>query len=311
MRIARRGFSLVELLVVIGIIAVLAGILIPVVTAARNSAHEASSKAMISSLSSAIEMYHTTFHTYPGAFRNDDLIAGNIRISAANPAVVSYTGGGGEAVTMTESLTLALLGGLTLDPTNTAIHLWDENLTKSAAGPDVLNPNAVKRYQAFMQAKPGATSGGLLSSLEDHGTEYAAAGDSRIPEFLDAFPDKLPIIYLRAKVGAAGIVALNNSPNANCQYDLQNALPYLRSKDGIREVGTTWEPANTAGLGTKDNPYDGFSYFRHPQLGGTFDAAGNLNGTPRQKDTFILISAGKDRIFGTRDDITNFGPIGE
>jgi len=37
----------------------------------------------------------------------------------------------------------------------------------------------------------------------------------------------------------------------------------------------------------------------------------NLTGTPRNKDTFILISAGRDRTYGTGDDVTNFGDVGQ
>ncbi len=32
-------------------------------------------------------------------------------------------------------------------------------------------------------------------------------------------------------------------------------------------------------------------------------------GVPRQKDGYILISAGPDRVYGTTDDLTNFGPV--
>jgi|GEM_PF-745671 len=35
----------------------------------------------------------------------------------------------------------------------------------------------------------------------------------------------------------------------------------------------------------------------------------NATGSPRNKDGFILISAGRDRVYGTADDITNFGDV--
>ena len=46
-------------------------------------------------------------------------------------------------------------------------------------------------------------------------------------------------------------------------------------------------------------PYDLHAYLRSPQ---------NDN-QARQKDGFILISAGSDRVYGTSDDITSFGAI--
>jgi hypothetical protein len=39
-------------------------------------------------------------------------------------------------------------------------------------------------------------------------------------------------------------------------------------------------------------PYDLYGFMRHP----------SLTNVPRQKDGYILISAGADRIYGTRDD---------
>jgi hypothetical protein len=48
-------------------------------------------------------------------------------------------------------------------------------------------------------------------------------------------------------------------------------------------------------------PFDAYPYFKHP----------TLLDTPRQKDGYILISAGADRIYGTRDDITSFGAVVE
>ncbi len=35
----------------------------------------------------------------------------------------------------------------------------------------------------------------------------------------------------------------------------------------------------------------------------------NLTSTARSKDTYILISAGPDRVYGTADDICSFGTV--
>jgi glucose-1-phosphate adenylyltransferase len=48
-------------------------------------------------------------------------------------------------------------------------------------------------------------------------------------------------------------------------------------------------------------PFDGYAYLESPQM----------PNNARNKDSFILISAGPDRTYGTRDDIVNFGSVGE
>ena len=60
-----RGFTMVELLTVIAIIAILAGLLMPALRKARMKAMEAKAKAMISQLEIALSMYETDFGTYP------------------------------------------------------------------------------------------------------------------------------------------------------------------------------------------------------------------------------------------------------
>ncbi|HVY60976.1 MAG TPA: prepilin-type N-terminal cleavage/methylation domain-containing protein [Planctomycetota bacterium] len=66
-RTASRGFTLVELLVVIGIISVLAGLLIPLAGMARRKANMAKARSNIAALCTALEAYNTLTGVYPGA----------------------------------------------------------------------------------------------------------------------------------------------------------------------------------------------------------------------------------------------------
>jgi hypothetical protein len=60
-------------------------------------------------------------------------------------------------------------------------------------------------------------------------------------------------------------------------------------------------------------PLDAWAYLRNPDLGPPLPPAGSPPatdvGVPRQKDGYILISAGPDRVYGTTDDVTNFGSV--
>jgi prepilin-type N-terminal cleavage/methylation domain-containing protein len=81
----RKGFTLVELLVVIGIIALLAGILLPAVNHMRRSAQITGQKADFQSIASAMNQYVADFGDYP---RNGNLPKWN---TVTGPAPIFYT----------------------------------------------------------------------------------------------------------------------------------------------------------------------------------------------------------------------------
>jgi len=168
------------------------------------------------------------------------------------------------------------------------------------------------------------------------------ATDTPIPEFLDRYTDAMPILYLRARVAANSVttppidadnaVITNNTPAGTRpgQYDLAHIQAYTEPNAAAKYIGSgktvptyyangaviaTPSPAShglrvvgRAGtadvLSPSDNPeyqypYSAYPYFNNPAQ----------PGSARQKDGFILISAGYDRIYGTSDDITSFGNV--
>jgi hypothetical protein len=226
-------------------------------------------------------------------------------------------------VTQSENLVLGLCGGFVRETSGV---IYDPNLIGN--GPFSLNPGNPKKYQAYMD-KNNLSEGDYIDDSGD-------ADDSVIPEFLDRFPDGMPVLYLRAKTGAPtgsatggtsesrSIVTNSTTYSAQGQYDLRQILAYtdrtigvgkewpadaeyspnLRppnpnaKKHGLRTVTPTASYTETITPGgqfgtTYFYPYDLYAYLRHP----------SIPNTPRNKDGFILISAGADRIYGTRDDI--------
>jgi prepilin-type N-terminal cleavage/methylation domain-containing protein len=83
-----RGFTLVELLVTIAVIAILMGILLPVIGLARTKARVAKANMLISNMSNALEKYREDFRTYPP----DNVLANGTASSNGSELLYSYLG---------------------------------------------------------------------------------------------------------------------------------------------------------------------------------------------------------------------------
>lgn len=346
--IIRRGFTLIELLVTISIIVILISILIPTIGKVRTSAYEASTKNEISIISNACYRYHDDFKAFPGPFSNDDVF----NPLSATPAMVNDNAGNSYHVTMAENLYVGLVGGLSA-ANGSAVPPYVFNSTTAANvgnGPLSFNPANPKRYPAYMTLS--FVAGGYSShSLDSNGqptrfTDDAGnvANDSPLPEFVDQFPGPLPILYLRARTGASGII---NSVNTNStppgsdppppyQYDIRQIQPYTNSANPMA-LGSPQTPTHTHYLsdtgetnafplpfytssgyalkdstGTMYNP-NGAEFFMSQSIPPTDLSNGapgiNATGTPRGKDGFILISAGRNRTYGDYNNICSFGDV--
>lgn len=323
------GFTLIELLVAIGIIAVLISILVPVVARVRITAQEASTKSFLNQLEAACEAYQLNFSAYPGPLDNNQLNGGSAvatlpTVATPAPGSVTYDTAALANVTGSENLVLGILGGLKLN--GNAVQ-YDPSFV--GTGPSSLNSRNPKRYQPFVDGSKnlswhqvGANKTGRYS---DGGT---TANDSIIPEFVDQFTDPLPILYLRARTGADGnrdnsgkivknandnpVVTVGVTGVADPQYDLNQITSYTGADIGIgrsKPTGAADLKHGLAGpvdpskaLDSNQQPFNAYAYFLNAQSTATEPNA-------RQKDSYILISAGRDRIYGTADDITNFGSV--
>lgn len=364
-----RAFTLIELLTVIIIIGVLISILVPTISHIRREAQATAVTAQIASLKQAIDQYYADFHAYPGPISN--MVLGtnpattdpnyiNLANNVPNPPNKFMA-----KITGPENLVLGLIGGLTYQSAAAGIYAKGINYDPALVGRGAfsLNPGLPKKFgtyidtsdlsDTFKSTKNGMYSDDIVSKIND----------SPIPEILDRFPDRMPILYLRANVGATGDPTAAPAPGANgytptdlknpvvidenqvnpglnssatpvaryAQYDISQITAYTKSYGGLSigegktppaYVGWSSPPggakvpfhglqtvgasavlnASQAGGGVYQYPYPAYPYFRDPN-------SPDNNPYARAKDSYILISAGPDRIYGTADDITSFGDV--
>jgi type II secretory pathway pseudopilin PulG len=338
------AFTLIELIVVIGILVILIGLLIPVVSRVRQSGYQADTNAFLMQLSSACQRYYDDFKAYPGPIANTNI--GPVTPSADFIAISPQAAAGFDAsdpfvspsaVTGSENLVLGLCGGLTYVSTGTPGIYYDASLV--GTGPRSLNPANAKKYTAYAEAVNVTPS--FLNGTSKHGRysdDGGAANDTLIPEFVDRYPAAMPILYLRARLGVppALLSAAADADNSvitngtrSGPYDLNDIIGYTASPIGVKQLkagdykgvtgpthglrsigrGATMTAATAVADATMDStvhyPFNAYAYFRDPTNG----TALTNSQTPRAKDSYIIISAGSDRVYGTSDDITSFGPL--
>jgi len=322
------GFTLIELLTVVAIIALLIGILLPSLSRARDQARRTKVAALLDSIGKALEMFHNDFHHYPDSrVRRDPIDWGGWRdfpdkqLSGAHwlaRALFGHDMGGVDArgyvmidagaegpglpdTLGTAPLTLANLaeGGPYAD--RRGVYMEGELL---AADTD---------RSLFPGTPPINTAGGGNFGFRPTGRPVVRE---------DAYGS--PVLYYRANPtgrqpvcchgGIATVNAQPIGPGVYNQYDNCFIAGRYENPDGTGGPGDWgWdfsgrgEPHRLGCLGTWDPQVFGdetrtFAYYLHDRSAWkTFRTI-----KPVRRDSFVLITAGKDQVFGTGDDITNF-----
>jgi len=298
------GLTVIEILVVVGIIALLVGLLLPAVQTVQKMAKETKQKAQFTSIELGLAAFRSDYGDYPPS-------------SWWNPTLP----GGRQDYCGAQKLAEALLGwdllGFHPDSAWRADGL-DRNNGPATYDPLKANPASVtldKRRGRYVEAEivnpfmlswsgGGAQDGLFVTAQPLAARTYVlcdvfSVGDRKIqmPDGKMVSPGT-PILYFRANVASK----LHDPAAADASiYCARDNAPLV----GLGRVADGLKPANLRRQHQflPDLVAPGFQYFyesiRDPRV--------QARPWPYRPDSYLLISAGADGLYGTDDDIRNFG----
>jgi prepilin-type N-terminal cleavage/methylation domain-containing protein len=303
MRPKRDGFTTIELLTVIAIIAIMMGILIPVVTSARNSANVAKQKAQFAAIAMALDAFKGDYGDYPPSHGWTPTTSDNIDYS--------YCG----AQTLTEALVGWDLLGFHPDSAwrsdgkySDGSHLvYDATSDANLAvreGPylELGTASAFKLSQLF----PGIS----LTTLADRYVLCDSFGAKSVTVGGKTVKAGRPILYYKANVASRDFTSPPDTVTAaNRIYNYMDNINLISLQVAFEmSKNPSYSPDPLY-----NKPYGGGlpgTYFYSPDYKLVDQKVYAVYGTSRpwpcRPDSYILISAGVDGLYGTDDDITNF-----
>lgn len=303
----RLGFTIVELLTVMSVIAILIGLLVPALNLVRDYAKELQQAAQFHSIEVAIDMFvsQSGYGNYPPS--NDNYPASG---SGATTDIAPYGGA--------QKLAEALVGWdlLGYHPMSSFRSDGCDDLGNPIYNTTI--PNLEQRKEQFIELE-NANAYMLGDIYSDLTGNAAAPFDPKNYVLCDVYTKKrtqavnqlgkktgMPILYYKARTrwydqtfdSAQDLTVVPQLPG-----DIEDDIYYYPDNENIMLLGdpddsTIEHPLATGGAGNTLN----YELFETMILN---DEVTTLN-RPYRAGSFILISAGKDGLYGTSDDLTNF-----
>lgn len=331
---SKRGFSLVELMVTIGIIAVLAGLLVVALKKVQQSNRRAQTLATMQSFLNACQAFRLEQGFNPGLIPE--------HILAFNNHQVFHGVEGGPVISSTENALLHLMGGYAVRG-EVSNEIWDNlteakgwnlyevmtdvggvfafkvNTSRMGEGP-VINGKPYPPYFIPKADEVRVLDDGVPGSLQQWpwGGGESVAASLALPDLADAWGN--PILYMRQCKTTGPLIAGAHDLGGlvRPQFFIDSTYPYIRARHQVWDACNTNPDPTTGRIPTQGSilysaqiffdgqePYNvekGLAFLvRHPGLEGANDPAGPVPlGSPR--GAVVVISAGEDGIYFSAAD---------
>jgi prepilin-type N-terminal cleavage/methylation domain-containing protein len=285
-RTTGKAFTLVELLVVISIIAMLIGIMVPVIGVAKKHAKTMTMKATLGAIGVGLEQFRSDQSRYPDSSVRGALVA----------EYCLLPNGGGSADTHIDvgahRLAEAMFGIDMLGYSSYQFNGVNYYNVNAAGEPCDQNGNAIQRADAYIDissVKIGKMTDVIDVPINLNAEQQKVWRNPYTPVILDNFSVKKarPILYYKANTGGNlihDIYKYYDNAYITNPFNMTALVPYTgTAKDFYNYVWDT-ETGIGAGVGKLRSP----------------------SARPHNRDSFLLISAGPDGEYGTQDDICNF-----
>lgn len=307
------GFTIVELLTVMSVIIILIGLLVPALNKVKQFAKEVRQRAQFHSIDVAMELFETENDGYPDSDELDNdsqPYCGAMKLAEAMVGQ-DLLGFHRDAVFNADFMNALNTRQLYQNPPTATIDPEDE---KARMGPYLQLENAnATRLTPYVDATTGIDEAGIWNSASDvdpFTNEYTfVLCDVYTRQMQSGYKVGMPILYYKADLNG------DRNPNRvnDDNEDVDGRIYKHEDNDDLVTLVNPWNGLN----GT--HPMASTGYTKNASLGRPWEGLPDSfywqinnddipiqNGRPYKSDSYILLSAGFDGLYGTRDDIYNF-----